>query len=79
MFIPFPNIRCPLYQNITCSFPRLLSEEHQLSDLGKMLSHVSASVETSSHNTVSRKTSHDTTESPKKPEMSTSIDRSNLV
>ena len=44
-----------------CPHHRQLPEKHHVSVLSK----------TSSHKTVSRKTSHDTTESPKKPEIST--------
>jgi hypothetical protein len=40
--------------------------------LGKTSSHMYALGKTSSHERVSRKTLHDTTESPKKPEISTS-------
>jgi hypothetical protein len=65
VFIHFPNIRCSLnvYSRKT-SLPlsRRLPEKCHLSILSK----------TSSQKTVSRKTSHDTTESPKKPEIPTS-------
>jgi hypothetical protein len=49
------------------------SLKHHMSVLSKRSSSVSASAETSSHKTVSRKTSHDT-ESPKKSDISTSED-----
>jgi hypothetical protein len=52
---------------------RQLPEKHHVSLLSKISSLMSASAKTSSHKTVSRKTSHDTTELPKKPEISASI------
>ena len=65
---PFPNILCPLehwlQQDITGRhFPRQLPEKDHVSVLSK----------TSSHKTVSRKTSQDTTESTKKTEISASV------
>ena len=53
----------PLQQNITCAFSRQLPEKHHA-----VLSKISF------HKMVSRKTAHDTTESPRKPEISTSDD-----
>jgi hypothetical protein len=63
----FPNITCPLkhplQQNITWPFTRQLPEKCHMSVLSK----------TSSHKTASRKVSHDTTGSPAKPEIPTSV------
>jgi hypothetical protein len=57
---------------VKCHMPfSLLPEKHHMSVLSKTSSHVSASAKTSSHKTVSRQISHDTTESLKKPEIST--------
>jgi hypothetical protein len=64
---PFPNIMCPF----TCPFTRELPEKHHMSVLNKTPSHMSASAQ-HPHETVSRKTTHDTTESPKTPENFTS-------
>ena len=51
---------------------RQLPEKHHVSVLSKMSSHMSTSAKTPFHKTVSRKTSHDTTKSPPKPEISSS-------
>ena len=60
----FQKITCPikhhLQQNITCSYTRQPPGKHHVSVLYK-----------SSHKTASRKTSHDTIESPTKPEIPT--------
>jgi hypothetical protein len=58
----FPNIKCPLYSNIT----RQLPEKHHLSVLTK----------TSSLEDSFQKNIHDTTESPTKPEFPTSNPKS---
>ena len=52
-----------------CPFIRQLPEKHHMSVLSK----------TSSHKTVSRKISHDTTESPRKPEIHTSQNSFNFI
>lgn len=82
ILILFPNIVCsfkhPLHQNIKCPSPDsftmcLFSAKHPLMYLleQNILPYVCLS-KTFSHKTISRKTTHDTTGSPTKPEISTS-------
>jgi hypothetical protein len=76
ILILFPNItcslKCPFQQNITCSLTGQLLENHHVSVLNKTSSHLSDSTKHPCHKTASRKTSHDTTEFPMKPEIPTS-------
>ena len=54
-------------------FFEIASKKHNMSVLSKTCSHVSASAQTYSHKTISRKTSHDTTDSLNKPDITTSL------
>lgn len=70
VFIPSANVMCSLWKR---DMPLILPQKYQLSVLSKISSHMSASAKTYFHKSVSRKTSHETTESPKKQEISTSF------
>jgi len=61
----------PTLPNITCPFSRKLPEKYHVCSQQNILSHVCFS-KTSSHKTAFRKLSHDTLESPTKPEIPTS-------
>jgi hypothetical protein len=66
----------PHQQNITCPFSRQLSEKYHMPVLSKTSSHASASANYPLIRQLPMKhhmTSHDTNESPKKPEISTSV------
>jgi hypothetical protein len=66
---------CPFFQEASRKTPHVCSQQNILSLVffSKTSSQVPASAkQTSSHKKVSRKIPYDTTESPKKPEISTS-------
>ena len=80
ILIPFPNIMCSVKVSALAKYhiplSRQLPEKHHVSLLSKISSLMSASAKTSSHKTVSRKTSHDTIESPRKQKFPLQISNS---